>query len=233
MSQIQAQTSRFEGTVSVRKEPGFTYLTPSPSTQPKSAAEYDAEYRVTPNRGIDPNVWKSLDNQIKRLDEQARWRDEKELRERELALKEKELEYKYRESKRVAEKSNEDIISRHKEQGTTEEESGTEHNNSVINSDDYKRTKGAKKVMEIDPNDATSYYNMGIAYGKQGDYAQAIKCYKKAIAIAPNYVKAYVNMANAYYDIGNIQAQVTNYKKAAQLGHTNAQKWLLNNGHNW
>jgi len=52
-----------------------------------------------------------------------------------------------------------------------------------------------EKIIELYPNDAEAYYNMGFAYSNKSDYDKAIECYKKAIILNPDYAEAYNNLS--------------------------------------
>ena len=59
-----------------------------------------------------------------------------------------------------------------------------------------------KKRLEINPDYAEAYYNMGIALKDNGDLDAAIDSYKKALEIKPDYVGAYFNTGNILKDTG-------------------------------
>ena len=54
-----------------------------------------------------------------------------------------------------------------------------------------------RKAIEIDPNDAKTYRNMGRALRHLDRNEEAVASYKKAIEIDPKYAKAYINMGFA------------------------------------
>ncbi|MDQ7917666.1 tetratricopeptide repeat protein [Mesonia sp. MT50] len=54
-----------------------------------------------------------------------------------------------------------------------------------------------EKVIEIDPGNATLYYNLGVTASKMGDPEKAIGYYKKAIKIDPEMLNANINIASA------------------------------------
>ena len=54
-----------------------------------------------------------------------------------------------------------------------------------------------KKALEIKPDYAEAYYNMGIALKDKGDTEAAIDSYKQALKIEPDYAEAYNNMGVA------------------------------------
>ena len=89
-----------------------------------------------------------------------------------------------------------------------------------------------EKAIELDPDYTMAYYNLGIAYRKQGNTTKAIESYKKAIELKPDYTKAYYNLGIAYHDDDFDQA-LFYYKKAARLGDKGIQDWLKENGYDW
>jgi len=71
-----------------------------------------------------------------------------------------------------------------------------------------------KKALEIKPDYAEVYFNMGVTLKDKGDLNAAIDCYKQAIIIKPNYAAAYNNMGNILRDKGNPEAAIDCYKQA-------------------
>ena len=74
-----------------------------------------------------------------------------------------------------------------------------------------------KKALEIKPDYAEVYYNMGIALKDNGDLDAAINSYKKALEIKSDYVGAYFNTGNILKDTGDLEAAIDNYKKALEI----------------
>ncbi len=65
------------------------------------------------------------------------------------------------------------------------------------------------QAIELDPNDATAYYNRGSTYDDLNEYEQAIADYNRAIELDPNLVPAYYNRAHAalhLLDLAQVQA---------------------------
>jgi superkiller protein 3 len=56
-----------------------------------------------------------------------------------------------------------------------------------------------KEAIATDPNDASAYDSMGLAFYYLKNYDEAIRCYEKAIAIDSDDVIAYGNMATDYF----------------------------------
>jgi len=55
------------------------------------------------------------------------------------------------------------------------------------------------KALEINPKDASAYYNRGMAYGEKNQLDQTIADFNKAVEINPSYGRAYNNRAIIYY----------------------------------
>ena len=74
-----------------------------------------------------------------------------------------------------------------------------------------------KKAIEINPNFAFAYDNMGNSLSDQGKYDEAIAAHKKAIELDPNDATAYDNMGVALEKQGKYDEAITAYKKAIEL----------------
>ena len=46
-------------------------------------------------------------------------------------------------------------------------------------------------ALELDPENATIYYNCGLTLGKMGLFNQAGECFKEALRIKPNFIEAF------------------------------------------
>jgi len=89
------------------------------------------------------------------------------------------------------------------------------------------------KVLELNPNDASAYYNRGLAYSNLGNYKLAILNYDRAIELNPKDADAYYNRGNAYSRLGNSSYANQDLKMAAKLGNIFAQKSLKEKGITW
>ena len=74
-----------------------------------------------------------------------------------------------------------------------------------------------KKALEIKPDYAEVYYNMGIALKDKGDPEAAIDSYKQALKIKPDYAEAYNNMGIALTDKDDPVAAIDSYKQALKI----------------
>jgi tetratricopeptide (TPR) repeat protein len=66
-----------------------------------------------------------------------------------------------------------------------------------------------EKVLELNPNYAAAFVNLGCIYYNRRDFKQAEKLYRKATEIDPNY-------APAWFDFGNVLDETLKLDKAAQ-----------------
>ncbi|WP_416667170.1 tetratricopeptide repeat protein [Egbenema bharatensis] len=78
------------------------------------------------------------------------------------------------------------------------------------------------QAIELDPNNADTYYNRGLAYHNQGDSQAALADYSEAIELDPNYSFAYNNRGNIHYDQGDLQAALGDYNRAIETDFNNA-----------
>ena len=84
-------------------------------------------------------------------------------------------------------------------------------------------------AIELNPNYAMAYNNRGYSKSILEDYNGAIADYTKAIELDPNYTKAYVNRGIAKELIGDLNGACDDAKKVANLGDTDAAKWVAEN----
>ena len=62
-----------------------------------------------------------------------------------------------------------------------------------------------EKALNIWPDSAALYYNMGVDFKKQGKLDKAIEAYNKAIAIKPDYAMAHNNLSFALISSGRLK----------------------------
>ena len=86
-------------------------------------------------------------------------------------------------------------------------------------------------AIELKPDYAIAYNNMGLVYYDSGNLTKAIESYNKVIEIEPDYAVAYWNRSIAKDDLGDKSGGLEDTKKAARLGNQGAQDWLEKNGY--
>ena len=106
-------------------------------------------------------------------------------------------------------------------------------NNALLTKKYKKAISYYKKTIELRPNDAHAYNNMGNAYKEIGDFDRAIECYDSAISLKPDYASAHYNLGIVYQKKDEFSTALESYKMAARLAHTGVQKWLKDGGHYW
>ncbi|MCH5326468.1 MAG: tetratricopeptide repeat protein, partial [Duncaniella sp.] len=89
-----------------------------------------------------------------------------------------------------------------------------------------KANKIAEEVLgEKHPDTATSYNNVGVAYGELGDYNKALENYEKALKIRlgifgenhPDVATSYNNIGAVYFDQGDYGRALENYEQALNI----------------
>ena len=74
-----------------------------------------------------------------------------------------------------------------------------------------------QQALKIEPLDAKTHFNLGIALAENGDFAVAIASYRQALKINPDYVAAYVNLGNVHKDAGDLALAMDCYGQALKL----------------
>ncbi|MBE9007327.1 tetratricopeptide repeat protein [Fortiea sp. LEGE XX443] len=74
-----------------------------------------------------------------------------------------------------------------------------------------------RQIIQIQPNNAAAYYNLGVALHNQNKLDAAVAVYKKAIQLNPNLALAYNNLGIALRKQKKLDAAVAAYQKAIQL----------------
>ncbi len=89
------------------------------------------------------------------------------------------------------------------------------------------------KTIELRPNDAHAYNNLGNSYKEIKNYSKAINAFQNAIILKPDYASAHYNLGIVYQKNKNFEIALDSYRKAARLSHTGIQKWLKDSGYYW
>lgn len=74
-----------------------------------------------------------------------------------------------------------------------------------------------RQAINIQPNFADAYSNMGNTLRELQDITGALVCFKKAIEINPMFADAHCNLASIYKDMGSIAEAIESYKNALQI----------------
>ena len=74
-----------------------------------------------------------------------------------------------------------------------------------------------KKSIEINPDYAEGYNNLGIAFQKLGLFEEAVKNYNKTLKLKPNFAPAYNNLGIVFKSLNKLDEALMNAKKAIEL----------------
>lgn len=88
-----------------------------------------------------------------------------------------------------------------------------------------KAIEAAKKIVELNPKDSDSLYNLGYMYAKQKRYNEAAEALKKAIQVRPNFEYAYLTLANCYVELKQWNKTIETYSKYVEIVPENADAW--------
>lgn len=73
-----------------------------------------------------------------------------------------------------------------------------------------------QRAAEIDPDNVWSYYGLGVAYSRKGNYPAAIAKFVECIEIVPRFMPARLQLAAIYYEQGDYRAAVDEYRRAIE-----------------
>ena len=84
------------------------------------------------------------------------------------------------------------------------------------------------KAIEIKPDYAKAYANLGKAHVDMGSPLKGIPLLDKALSIEPGLPTAFLGLAMAYATIDSLEPAIANYKKAIELS-SEGQRWMITN----
>ena len=88
-----------------------------------------------------------------------------------------------------------------------------------------------RKAIELDPNNTSSHYNLGICYGETGQYEKALMSINKAIDMYPEKASYFYGRGRVYWLSGDKEKAIEDFKRSAELGHRDTQDYLQNTLH--
>ena len=74
-----------------------------------------------------------------------------------------------------------------------------------------------RKALELAPDSAEAYFDLGVAEFRRGNKPEAMKCWSRAAELNPDNYEAHHNLAVALEEQGNVDQAIEHYRKAAQL----------------
>jgi tetratricopeptide (TPR) repeat protein len=78
------------------------------------------------------------------------------------------------------------------------------------------------QAIQLNPNDATAFFNRGRAYEAKGQYDRAIEDYSQAIRLDPNNANAINNRGNTYNKQSQYDRAIEDYNQAIRLNPSDA-----------
>lgn len=83
-----------------------------------------------------------------------------------------------------------------------------------------------RKSLEIQPEDAATLTNLGVALVKNGDIAEAIEAYESALRIEPDLAQTHFNLALALRSLGKSEEADDHLQRAAELAPQKFRAYL-------
>jgi tetratricopeptide (TPR) repeat protein len=83
----------------------------------------------------------------------------------------------------------------------------------------------ARKMVELDPKEKQSLYNLGLMLFKMERYDEAVDVFKQCLALDPDYAYAWFQIGLAYFNQKNYRAAVEPYRKYAELSPDDQFGW--------
>lgn len=66
------------------------------------------------------------------------------------------------------------------------------------------------QAIELDPTNASLYFNLGVISGEQGDFEKAKEYYQKCVELDPTYVDGYINLGSALLEDDKVLVEEMN-----------------------
>jgi tetratricopeptide (TPR) repeat protein len=86
-----------------------------------------------------------------------------------------------------------------------------------------------EKAIEIKPDDAEAWNNLGNCHSRLGEGKKAIEAYTRAVALKPDYAEAFYNKANAHFIEGDHEKAIAYAEAALELNPSLAKlvgEWI-------
>src|SRR5271154_1275073 len=84
-----------------------------------------------------------------------------------------------------------------------------------------------RKVLELDPNDALTHYDLALALKYKGDTKQAVEEFEAAIRLKPGWGEAHFGLGAALYELHDQAGALKELRKAVEYGPSNAPAHLF------
>jgi tetratricopeptide (TPR) repeat protein len=84
----------------------------------------------------------------------------------------------------------------------------------------------AQKVIELEPDNETNHYYLGLTYFKAQKYDEAIAAFQKALAVKADFPHAWFQIGSSYIQMKKYREAADAYKKYAELVPDDPSGWL-------
>src|SRR5450432_2189766 len=84
-----------------------------------------------------------------------------------------------------------------------------------------------RKVLELDPNDALTHYELAFALKDKGDTKQAVEEFEAAIGLKPGWGEAHYGLGAVLYDLHDQAGALKEFRKAVEYEPSNAAAHLF------
>ena len=84
-----------------------------------------------------------------------------------------------------------------------------------------------RKSLEMAPENAEAYFNLGVAMYRQGNKPEAVKCWSRSVELKPDDQEAHYNLALVLDEQRDIDGAIAHYRRTVQLkpDHCLAAAW--------
>jgi tetratricopeptide (TPR) repeat protein len=83
-----------------------------------------------------------------------------------------------------------------------------------------------QKIIELDPNNETNYYYLGMAYFRADQFDAAVVAFKKATEIRPDFEHAWYQIGSSYFSAKKYKEAAAAYKKYVEIKPDDPAGWL-------
>jgi tetratricopeptide (TPR) repeat protein len=83
-----------------------------------------------------------------------------------------------------------------------------------------------KKIIELDPNNETNFYYLGITHFKAEQYDEAIAAFEKSLALKPDFPHAWYQIGSSHFNAKRYKQAAEAYKSYVELAPDDASGWL-------
>ncbi len=79
-----------------------------------------------------------------------------------------------------------------------------------------------RKALELEPNDASTHYNLALTLKYKGEAKQAVEEFETALRLKPKWADAHYGLGATRYDLGDQAAALKDLRTAVELDPANA-----------